>query len=324
MFTKAVRSQRKARIALIGVAGSGKTYTALQLAAGLADGGKIAVLDTENASAALYSDTVPFDVCVLGHHAPSEYVKAIDAAAKSGYAVLVIDSLSHAWAGRGGALEMVDKAAARDPNRNSYAAWRNVTPEQNRLVDAITSAPLHVIVTMRSKMEYVIEKDDRGRTSIVKKGLQPVQRDGLDYEFDIVGDMESARLTISKCRMQALSDEAVFDRPTSELGQRVLEWLRSGEAPKPAQKQAKDEPKPKTKAEPKQTTVLELINDRAGLLAAVYADQGQPKAVAACVDELGVKAREICGAPKPAPIKAEHVIAAYDAIVESILMPEEE
>ncbi len=231
MFAPAFKAQRKARIALIGVSGSGKTYSALQLASGLSSQspqstGKIALIDTENASAALYSDIVPFDVCVLKRHAPAEYVKAINFAADHGYEVLVIDSLSHAWAGRGGAIEMVDQAAARTKSGASFEAWRKVTPEHNALVAAMCEAPLHIIVTMRSKMEHVVEKDDRGKTRIVKKGMQPVQREGLEYEFDIVADMEEATMSIGKSRMLELNEDGgVFVKPDRSLGERILQWL---------------------------------------------------------------------------------------------------
>jgi ABC-type dipeptide/oligopeptide/nickel transport system ATPase component len=257
MFAPAFKAQRKARIALIGVSGAGKTYSALQLAAGLSQSpqstGKIALIDTENASAALYSDIVPFDVCVLKRHAPAEYVKAIKFAADHGYEVLVIDSLSHAWTGRGGAIEMVDQAAARTKSGSSFEAWRKVTPEHNALVAAMCEAPLHIIVTMRSKMEHVVEKDDRGKTRIVKKGMQPVQREGLEYEFDIVADMEEATMSIGKSRMLELNEDGgVYVKPDRSLGERILQWLSQSQSPQPEGKpEPKAGPKPEPKAGPK-------------------------------------------------------------------------
>ena len=99
---------------------------------------------------------------------PQRYIAAIGEAAAAGYDVLIIDSLSHAWMGKDGALELVDKAAKRNPAGNAFAAWRDVTPLHNQLVDALLAAPLHLIVTLRSKMEYVQEKDERGKTVIRK------------------------------------------------------------------------------------------------------------------------------------------------------------
>lgn len=229
-FVKATRKRSRLRIGLIGCSGSGKTWTALSIASGL--GKKIAVLDTERGSASLYSGQFDFDVCELASFAPSKYVAAIEDADREGYDVIVIDSLSHAWMGAGGALEMVDAAQKRSKAGNSFAAWREVTPEHNRLVDAILQSKAHVIITMRSKTEYVLEENDRGRKVPRKIGLAPVQRDGLEYEFTVVGEMDlEHNLCITKTRCQEL-DSQVIARPDAKLGKRLTAWLE-GAAPAP-------------------------------------------------------------------------------------------
>lgn len=221
-FKPAVKSKAKLRLAFIGPAGSGKTYSALQVASGLGD--SIAVLDTEHGSASLYSDKVAFDVMELETCSPANYVDAIHAAELGGYDVLIIDSLSHAWMGKGGALEMVDQAQARSKSGNSFAAWRDVTPEQQKMVEAILSAKLHIIVTMRSKTEYVVETVN-GRAIPRKVGLAPVQRDGIEFEFDLVGDIDSShRLVVSKSRIEPLAD-AVIEKPGVLLAHTLLDWL---------------------------------------------------------------------------------------------------
>lgn len=231
IFKKATKEQARARIAFIGPAGSGKTMTSLKVAKVLAKGGTIAVLDTERGSASKYADIAGFDVAELTHQSPDDYVSAIGEAAKAGYAVLVIDSLSHAWAGVGGALEMVDKAVKRSNSRNSFAAWRDVTPRHNRLVDTILNFPGHVICTMRSKTEYILEDTGRGTKAPRKVGLAPIQRDGVDYEFDIVGEIDQAHtMVITKSRCPAVSD-LVIEKPGDEFAQKVLEWLTDGVAP---------------------------------------------------------------------------------------------
>ena len=131
LFKKAVKSRSKLRLALIGPSGSGKTYSALAIAAGL--GSNIAVIDTEHGSASKYADLFNFDVLELGSYSPEKYVEALKAAAAAGYDVVVIDSLSHAWMGKDGALEMVDRAAARSKSGNSFGAWREVTPQHNEI-----------------------------------------------------------------------------------------------------------------------------------------------------------------------------------------------
>lgn len=227
MFKTASKKEAKLRLALFGPAGSGKTYTALRIATHL--GGRIAVMDTEHGSASKYADEFAFDVVEPDSFSPQVYIDTIRAAEQAGYAVLLIDSLSHAWMGKDGALEMVDKAAKR-AGGNSFAGWKDVTPLHNRLIDTMLGAKLHIIVTMRSKTEYVITEDDRGKKVPRKIGLAPVQRDGMEYEFDIVGDLDvDNTLLISKSRCSALSGAAV-QKPGKEVADAVLAWL-AGEKP---------------------------------------------------------------------------------------------
>ncbi|PSR24736.1 ATP-binding protein [Sulfobacillus thermosulfidooxidans] len=230
-FHKATKTSSYLRMALVGPSGSGKTYSSLRIATAL--GARVAVIDSERGSASKYADEFAFDVLELDTFAPQEYIEAIHAAGDAHYDVLIIDSLSHAWMGKGGVLEMHDAATAHERGGNSYTAWRTVSPEHNRLVDEILRAPLHLIATMRSKIAYVQEKDDRGKTVVRKVGLQPVQRDGLDFEFDVVGDMDQTnRLVISKTRCRALA-QAVIRQPGDEVARTLKAWLSDG-PPAPA------------------------------------------------------------------------------------------
>lgn len=227
-FTKAVKTKAKLRMAIYGPSGSGKTWTALALATGLAAGGKIAVLDTEHGSASKYADKFDFDALELSDFHPQNYIDAISAAEGAGYTVLVIDSLSHAWAGKGGALELVDKAARKSASGNSYVAWKDITPLQNTMIDKIIGANLHVIATMRSKNEYSQEKDDRGKTIIRKIGVEPIQRKEMEYEMDIVGVMDQSNtMIIEKSRMSELSG-AIIEKPGAKLAAQIDAWLNAG------------------------------------------------------------------------------------------------
>lgn len=239
-FVKAEKHQAKIRMGLIGPAGSGKTYTALRVASAL--GGRIALIDTENASSAHYADEFNFDVCVLKSFSPETYTATIHEAEKAGYDILIIDSLSHAWAGKDGALQMVDNAAKRSQSGNTFAAWREVTPKHNEMVDAMIQCKCHLIVTLRAKMEYVQERDERtGKTTIRKVGLQPVQRDGLEYEFDVVGDVTIDHdLIISKTRCKALTDK-MFSKPGEDIAIVLHTWLSAG-APAPEQPKQQFQP----------------------------------------------------------------------------------
>ncbi len=221
------RHQARARVALSGPSGSGKTYTALKMAAGL--GGSVAVIDTERGSAAKYAELFDFSVLELGSYSPLNYVKALRSAEKAGFETVVIDSLSHAWSGKGGALEMVD-VAQRRYRGNTFAAWREVTPVHNALVDAILTSRCHVIATMRTKTEYVLQENRRGRMVPVKVGLAPIQRDGIEYEFDVVAHLDQEHtLRVSKTRCPWLDQCAVLE-PDERVGQTIKAWL-VGDAP---------------------------------------------------------------------------------------------
>lgn len=239
MFKKAVKESAKLRLAIAGPSGSGKTYTSLAIASEL--GGPIAVIDTEHGSASKYADLFEFDVAEM--HAPfhpQKYVDAIREAANAGYKVIILDSLTHAWNGTGGILDIVENATKRQQSKNSYTAWKEATPIQNQLTDAIVGASIHVIVTMRSKQEYVQEKDSNNKTVIRKVGMAPVQREGLEYEFDVFLDMDvDNNAIVTKTRCPALTGE-VFSKPGKAIADILGAWLSSGE--QPAQKVAQPEP----------------------------------------------------------------------------------
>jgi nucleoside-triphosphatase THEP1 len=225
-FKRATKAAAKLRLGLIGPAGSGKTMTALRVAHGL--GGRVAVIDTERGSASLYSGErgLDFDVLELDSYEAEKFIQAIGQAEAAGYDVLIIDSLSHAWAGKGGILEFVDKAAKRSGG-GSFSGWRDATPLHNQLVDAILGAKLHIIATLRSKVEHVIEQVN-GRTQVRKVGLQPVQRDGLEYEFTVVGDVtQDHELIITKTRAAWLKDQIIREAG-EDLGRQLAAWLSDG------------------------------------------------------------------------------------------------
>lgn len=242
-FVKATKAQSKLRLALCGLAGSGKTFSALAIAAGIAaemrrlghGQGRIALIDTEHESASLYADRFDFDTAPLDNHSPRAYVDMIREAEGGGYDVVIIDSLSHAWAGKNGALEQKDNAAAR--GGNSWTAWRDITPMHNALVDAMLASRCHLIATMRQKMEYIQTTGANGKQTIEKVGLAAIQREGMEYEFTCVGDMGLDHvLCIGKTRLDGvLSMGDKFERPGELFAKKVYGWLMSGAAPAPRQ-----------------------------------------------------------------------------------------
>jgi hypothetical protein len=228
-FTKAMRKKAKLRLALSGPAGSGKTWGALAIAKGL--GGRIAVIDTERGSASLYSDMADFDALELAPpFTPERFVEAIRAAEKAGYDVLIVDSMTHEWNGSGGCLEINDALAHSRFKGNTWAAWNVTTPRHRAFVDAILQSPCHVIATLRSKTETVQGDDKR----VKKLGMKSEQRDGTDYEFTVVLDIDHERhvAVASKDRTNLFREDHVI---TEATGRRLLEWLESG-AEVPAEK----------------------------------------------------------------------------------------
>ena len=225
IFRKAERRKAKLRLAITGPAGSGKTYGALQVAQGL--GGRIAMIDTENGSGDLYSSICEYDIMnINAPFDPRKYIQAIHDAENEGYDVLIIDSLSHCWISEGGLLDMKEQLAASG-KYNSFSAWSKVTPIQNKLIEAMLTSKCHIIATMRSRTDYVQSINDKGRTEIRKVGLAPVQRDGMDYEFSVVFDLNNEHtVTVSKDRT------SIFDGKnftlSAETGATLLEWLNSG------------------------------------------------------------------------------------------------
>lgn len=251
-FKKATKKQVKARIAIAGPSGSGKTYTGLVAATALAQGGQIAVIDTERGSASLYSDYFDFDVLELEPpFSPQVYKQAIKAAENAGYGVILIDSLSHAWEGEGGALDLADEATARQRTPNSYTAWREVTPLHREMVDAMLQSKAHIVATMRSKTEYAIESTN-GKTNIRKVGLAPIQRAGMEYEFTVVGDMDiDNKIVISKSRFAPLQSKVQL-KPDINFFKPFVDWLNSGDA------EVKAEPTKPTPQKEQPLTQIEL------------------------------------------------------------------
>jgi hypothetical protein len=228
-FVPAVKRQLKARIALEGVAGGGKTYSALSIAHAL--GKRIAVIDTEHKSSLLYADLFDFDWLGVDKYGPDVLIEAL--AAASGHDVVVVDSLSHWWMGTDGMLEQVDRAAKRSGGGNSFAGWKEMRPHERKMIDAMLAFPGHLIATLRTKTEWVIEENDRGKKVPRKIGLKAEQREGLEYEFTLVGQLDHENnLIVTKSRCPALSG-AVVNKPGIEFGTTLREWLNSGEADGP-------------------------------------------------------------------------------------------
>jgi len=236
-FTKADASKRVLRLAFDGPSWSGKTYSALRLGHLLAQAFKtrVAMIDTERGSGSLYADVEQdgiqwdYDVMALTDYNPARYTAAIHEAERLGYGVIVIDSLTHAWASASGALAMKD-LIAEQAGENDYTAWRKVTPAHDELVETMLQSKAHIIVTMRTKTEYLMKTeqvDGKTRiTGIEKVGLRPIQREGMDYEFTCVIDMDQSHYArVSKSRCDAFADRVAV-KPGKDFFAPLIDWLK--------------------------------------------------------------------------------------------------
>lgn len=238
MFRRAERSKAKLRLGLSGVSGSGKTYSALMVASGIVPWEKIALIDTENGSGDLYAHLGPYSVCrVLAPFTIEKYLAAIKEAEKAGFELIIIDSLSHAWSGEGGLLDQQAVAANSAKNKgNSYTAWREITPLHNKLVETLLQSPCHIIATTRSKQAYE-QVEENGRKKVVKLGLAPIQREGMEYEMTVFLDISLEHVaSSSKDRTGIFDSKSVILSP--DVGRQLKEWLETGSdapAPQPVQ-----------------------------------------------------------------------------------------
>lgn len=227
-FQKAERKKSKLRLALTGPSGSGKTYGALLVGKGL--GGKIAVIDTEKGSAALYSHLVDFDVLDLEPpYSPERYRQAVKLAVDNGYSVIIIDSIAHEWSGAGGCLELNDEIAKAKFKGNTWSAWSETKARHRALIDDLLACPAHIIVTMRSKTETA-QAEVNGRKQVQKLGMKAEQNDGIEYEFTTVLDLihDGNFAQPSKDRTGLFPPNSNPFKLSKGIGQKLMEWLESG------------------------------------------------------------------------------------------------
>jgi hypothetical protein len=221
-FQKATRKKAKLKLAITGSSGSGKTYGALRLASGMSE--KIAYIDTENSSASLYSDRFNFDVLdIAPPYNHEKFVEAIKMAVNGGYEVVVIDSASHFWEGVLAYKDALDKRGG-----NSYTNWNEAGNKFKGILDAVLQSPIHIICCMRSKMDYVLETNEKGKQVPRKIGLAPIMRDNIEYEFTTVFDVTMDHNTKTSKDRTGLFGDSIF-QITEDTGKQLLTWLDKGE-----------------------------------------------------------------------------------------------
>jgi hypothetical protein len=221
---KATRKQAKIRLGLSAVSGGGKTYSAILIAKGLCgDLSKVAVIDTENGSADLYAHLGDYNVLPLtAPFSPERYVEAIRSCEKAGMEVIIIDSISHEWDGKGGCLEIVESLGGK------YQDWAKVTPRHQSFIDAILQSPSHIITTVRRKQDYEMTKVD-GRVKVEKGGLREITREGFEYELTVNLELDTRHNAMtSKDRTNLFAGKPAF-LPSEKTGELIAQWCEQGE-----------------------------------------------------------------------------------------------
>ena len=232
------------KIAAMGASGSGKTYSALRLATGMLEelkrlgqekNGKIAMVNTESSRGRYYANEFKYDIIdMTAPHSPERYVEVINFVVEQGYPILIVDSTSHEWEGKGGCLELHQQAGG------TFQSWAKVTPRHDKFIQAIADSPIHIIATMRGKDQYEIEKSDTGKQNIKKLGVGAQQRNGFEYEFTATFTIDKSLATPQKDNTH-LFEGSSGEILSEEFGKKIIQWANSGEGYTPPVRELKVE-----------------------------------------------------------------------------------
>lgn len=231
--TKAKREKIYTKVALMSPSGGGKTYSALRLATGMANEikketgkeARIVLGNTEGSRGRYYANEFNYDIVDLtAPHNPEMYVDFINWSVTEGYDILILDSSSHEWEGKGGCLELQQQAGG------TYQSWAKVTPRHDKFIEAIAHSPIHIISTMRGKDQYEVEKDDRGKTAVKKLGVGAKQRDGFEYEFTCTFSIDvDTHMAKPQKDNTHIFEADPFMKLTENHGEKIIQWANSGE-----------------------------------------------------------------------------------------------
>lgn len=233
VFERATKEKALLRAALYGVAGAGKTMTALRIAKGMVEspfapsGARIALIDTEFRSASKYSDRFDFDTLNLTSPTVENAVLALEAASQAGYFVVIFDSITHVWHEL---LMEMDRLARAKYRGNTHSAWSEGTPKQKLFSRAINISRGHVIATMRERTLWEIEERD-GKKVPVRVGVGPEQGKGLEYEFDFLMSINSDHIGVVQKDRTGKFQDLIIERPDESFGGELLAWLNDGVEP---------------------------------------------------------------------------------------------
>ncbi|SNR68636.1 signal recognition particle subunit FFH/SRP54 (srp54) [Lutibacter agarilyticus] len=226
---QAQRNQVKLRLGLSGASGFGKSYSALLLAYGITnDWTKIAIIDTENNSASLYAHLGEYNVLSLDEpYSPERYIKAIKTCEEASMEVIIIDSITQEWQGKGGCLQIHEQLGGR------FQDWSKVSPRHQAFIDAILQSKCHIITTARRKIDYSLDSNQNGRTKVIKHGTKEITREGFEYElttnFELINDKHLAVASKDRTGLFMNKPEFVISKGTGKL---LKDWCNNGKSEK--------------------------------------------------------------------------------------------
>ncbi|MFE4756036.1 AAA family ATPase [Streptomyces mirabilis] len=293
-FRPAVKESRPVRLAFEGPSGSGRTLTALLVAAALGD--PVALIDTERGMAAKYADRVPFDTQEFTHYDPQSLFASLARAGTRGYPVLVVDTYSAFWSGAGGRLDKVSDEA-RAGYGGADAAWSKYRPVDRGVTEALAAYPGHIIVTLRARTDTVIEIDSQGRQYARRISVRPEQRADIEYDFDAVGTLGPvATVRFGKSHIPALAGE-VIEQPGEDLGRTIRAWADDGIPNWPQQTFIARARDPDATVDSLRQLWSEIVAARAAGMAALDLHD-EPTTLARLVENRGIQLRAVAAAPQ--------------------------
>lgn len=290
---KAIREKIFVKLALMGASGSGKTYSALRIATGMKEAlekvsgkkARILLANTEQKRGYYYANEFDYDIVdINAPHNPEKYVDLIDFAVQEKYDILIVDSTSHEWEGKGGCLELHSQAGGR------YQDWGKITPRHNKFIEALAESPIHLIATMRGKDQYVMSQEEGKQgnksTKVEKVGVGAKQRDGFEYEFTCTFLLDQKMNTAEPFKDNTHIFENDRNTQLSEAhGKKIIEWANSGDAEyTPVIKNNEPITTPVSELE----TTIKAIDDLAKELAEKV---GKDQLVATIKDNLEIKGK---------------------------------
>ena len=230
---KAVREQVFTKIALMGSSGSGKTYSALRLATGMKNkleknlGREVKILmaNTEGGRGIYYANEFDYDIADINPpYTPEVFIEIIEDAVEAGYDILILDSTSPEWEGKGGCLEMHAMLGGK------FQDWAQISPRHDKFLDAIEKSPIHIITTLKGKDQYEIEKDERGKVNVKKLGLGGKQREGFEYRYTCTFSIDQkTHLAIAQKDNTHIFENSVGEVLSESYGEKIIDWANSSE-----------------------------------------------------------------------------------------------